>query len=84
MDDMQLDPRPEFHRVSIRASASGNLIAFSTGGQRSSRVGSLAGANGFVHVPALRKTPGVGHGDWQVLRRGEMATAVLIGEIAPE
>ncbi|KAF8760229.1 Gamma-glutamyltranspeptidase [Rhizoctonia solani] len=46
------DPRPEFHRVHVRVTASG-LKAFSTGGQRSSRVASLAGANGLVALPAL-------------------------------
>ncbi|QRW15852.1 gamma-glutamyltranspeptidase [Rhizoctonia solani] len=51
-ESLPLDPRPEFHRVHVRVTASG-LKAFSTGGQRSSRVASLAGANGLVALPAL-------------------------------
>ena len=49
---MQLDPRVEYHRVIVRAEEDG-LKAYSTGGQRSSRVASLAGANGLVQLPAL-------------------------------
>ncbi|KAJ6560153.1 MoaB/Mog domain-containing protein [Mycena capillaripes] len=47
---MNLDPRTEFHRVIIRADAEG-LQAISTGGQRSSRVASLSGANGLIVLP---------------------------------
>ncbi|KXN89508.1 Gephyrin [Leucoagaricus sp. SymC.cos] len=47
---MPLDPRTEFHRVVLRAEKDG-LNAYSTGGQRSSRVASLSGANGFVVLP---------------------------------
>lgn len=79
MDDMPLDPRPEFHRVHIRASRTG-LKAYSTGGQRSSRVASLAGANGLVALPAR---PRDGEGKQQ-LSKGESATAVVIGDIQPE
>lgn len=79
MDDMPLDPRPEFHRVHIRASSTG-LKAYSTGGQRSSRVASLAGANGLVALPARPKN---GEGN-QKLTKGEIATVVVIGEIQPE
>lgn len=67
--------------MSIHATTPGNLVAYSTGGQRSSRVASLAGANGFVHVPALIKTSEASRGERQMLRKGETATAVLIGEI---
>ncbi|THH18195.1 hypothetical protein EW146_g2730 [Bondarzewia mesenterica] len=49
-DAMKLDTRVEFHRITIRAGADG-LRAFSTGGQRSSRVASLSGANGLVILP---------------------------------
>lgn len=79
MDDMPLDPRPEFHRVHIQASSNG-LRAYSTGGQRSSRVASLAGANGLIALPAKAKD---GEGE-QKLFKGEMAVAVLIGEIQPD
>ncbi|KAK0461635.1 uncharacterized protein EV420DRAFT_1639932 [Desarmillaria tabescens] len=71
---MTLDPRTEFHRVVIRAGETG-LKAFSTGGQRSSRVASMSGANGLVVLPQ-RKSDGP-----QRLEAGEIADAVLIGEL---
>lgn len=72
-DDMPLDPRPEFHRVVVKCTSSG-LEAFSTGGQRSSRVASLAGANAFVALPSktAEKTK---------LSKGSYAEAVLVGEL---
>ncbi|KAJ7639494.1 MoaB/Mog domain-containing protein [Roridomyces roridus] len=70
---MTLDPRTEFHRVIIRADSEG-LRAFSTGGQRSSRVASLSGANGFVVLPM--KTP-----ERSRLEVGTSVSAVLIGAI---
>ncbi|KIO31080.1 hypothetical protein M407DRAFT_14199 [Tulasnella calospora MUT 4182] len=72
-DDMPLDPRPEFHRAIVKCTPSG-LEAFSTGGQRSSRVASLAGANAFVALPSktAEKTK---------LSKGTHADAVLIGEL---
>ncbi|KAF7312082.1 Molybdopterin molybdenumtransferase [Mycena indigotica] len=71
---MTLDFRTEFHRVVIRAKADGSLTAESTGGQRSSRVASLAGANGFVILPM--RTEGK-----SVLDVGQRAEALVIGEI---
>ncbi|KAI0340818.1 molybdenum cofactor biosynthesis protein [Trametopsis cervina] len=71
---MPLDPRVEFHRVTIRASGDG-LRAYSTGGQRSSRVASLAGANGLVVLPALKE------GGPRALEKGEWAEAIVIGEL---
>jgi gephyrin len=68
-----LDSRTEFHRVAIRADAEG-LRAFSTGGQRSSRVASLSGANGFLVLPM--RTPERGR-----LEEGTVVPAVLIGDI---
>ncbi|KAJ7639510.1 MoeA, N-terminal and linker domain-containing protein [Roridomyces roridus] len=70
---MALDPRTEFHRVIIRADSEG-LRAFSTGGQRSSRVASLSGANGFVVLPM--KTS-----ERSRLDAGTSVSAVLIGAI---
>lgn len=68
-----LDPRPEYHRVQIRPTPSG-LMAFSTGGQRSSRTVSLAGANGLLELPASK--------DGDVERKeGEVVQCVLIGEL---
>jgi len=76
-ENMRLDPHAEFHRVHIRTSQKG-LTASSTGGQRSSRVASLAGANGFVALPPLTE------GGPEKLAKGEMADAVIIGEIEGE
>ena len=71
---MKLDPRAEFHRVIIRETPEG-LKAFSTGGQMSSRVASLAGANGLVALPPKE------NGMPEELREGDTADAVVIGEI---
>ncbi|TFK62716.1 molybdenum cofactor biosynthesis protein [Pluteus cervinus] len=71
---MNLDPRNEFHRVVIRSS-DGKLKAFSTGGQRSSRVASLNGANGFVLLP-MKVDGGPAR-----LEAGSVVDAVVIGEL---
>lgn len=71
---MRLDPRPEYHRVIIKASPAG-FIAHSTGGQRSSRVASLSGANGLVTLPARGKD---GPDKLQI---GDVVEAVVIGEL---
>ena len=71
---MALDPRTEFHRVIIRAGPDG-LKAFSTGGQRSSRMASLSGANGLVILPAKTvNTP-------PRFEVGTKVDAVVIGEL---
>ncbi|KAF8607848.1 hypothetical protein BDV93DRAFT_519847 [Ceratobasidium sp. AG-I] len=73
-ESLPLDLRPEFHRVHIRITSSG-LKAFSTGGQRSSRVASLAGANGLVCLPGLVE------GGPNALEKGEVAKVVVIGDL---
>ncbi|KAG6854460.1 hypothetical protein C0991_006539 [Blastosporella zonata] len=73
--EMYLDPRTEFHRVVISQGASG-LIASSTGGQRSSRVASLSGANGLAILPPkteLKPTK---------VEAGSEVDAIVIGEIS--
>ncbi|GAA5915002.1 hypothetical protein JCM8208_005026 [Rhodotorula glutinis] len=73
-----LDPRPEYHRVLVRPSrATGTLQAFSTGGQRSSRTVSLAGANGLLELPAASEADG------REKREGETVQCVLAGEMGP-
>ncbi|KAG8860526.1 hypothetical protein FRB96_003780 [Tulasnella sp. 330] len=72
-EELPLDPRNEFHRVFIRCTSDG-LTVFSTGGQRSSRVASLAGANGLVVLP--KKEEGR-----TSLEKGTYADAVVIGEL---
>lgn len=74
---MRLDPRPEYHRVIIKASPTG-LKAYSTGGQRSSRVASLSGANGFVALPAKQ-----GDGP-DSLKAGDIVEAMIVGELQME
>lgn len=50
--DFKLDPgRPEYHRTIVTVKQDGSLSATSTGGQRSSRVGSLKGANALLCMP---------------------------------
>lgn len=91
---MPLDPRVEFHRAIIKSSiqqiegGTGSMVlkAYSTGGQRSSRVASLCEANGLVILPSL-----ISGDDHQgsnskrtALNSGEFAQAILIGEIEME
>src|SRR4051812_32541316 len=97
---MSLDPRTEFHRVVIKSVLTPSstthsetdqnqsqmvLKAFSTGGQRSSRVASLAKANGLVILPQLEPLVSderESHGKRKTgLEVGEFAQAIMIGEI---
>lgn len=71
---MSLDARTEFHRVILRAGKDG-IEAFSTGGQRSSRVASLSGANGLVVLPQRNSNSP------SRLEAGDRVQAVVIGEI---
>ncbi|KIH89357.1 gephyrin [Sporothrix brasiliensis 5110] len=51
--DFALDKeRPEYHRAVVSVGADGVLKATSTGGQRSSKVGSMRGANALLCMPA--------------------------------
>ena len=63
------EKREEYHRVMIDVDTSGVLKARSTGGQRSSKVGSLRGANALIRLPS-----GGGR-----LRKGERVAALLMG-----
>jgi molybdopterin molybdotransferase len=63
--------RPEYQRAVVRWQH-GQLVAFSTGNQGSSRMLSLRGANALVHVPA-------GGGTFQP---GQQLEALLIGNLA--
>lgn len=74
--DVALDPRPEFHRVVVRVSPlDGRLLATSTGGQRSSRVGSLR-CNAFLCLPAKM-------GDEETLCAGTLVDAIPVDTIGP-
>lgn len=70
--DIKLDPRPEYQRAYIHQVGDA-LVADSTGFQRSSRVGSLAGANGLLVLPS-RKEANSG-----VLPKGSKVQAMIIG-----
>ncbi|EIW76267.1 molybdenum cofactor biosynthesis protein [Coniophora puteana RWD-64-598 SS2] len=78
LDPMRLDPRVEFHRVTISVTRNGEFLARSTGGQRSSRMASLSRANGLVVLP--QKTE---NGPTE-LAKGETADAIILGELQTE
>lgn len=50
--EFSTDPRAEYHRVVVTAGRDGHLVATSTGGQRSSKVGSLRSANALLCLPS--------------------------------
>ncbi|KAI0751084.1 molybdenum cofactor biosynthesis protein [Daedaleopsis nitida] len=76
-ETLRLDPRPEYHRAIIRATPDG-FKAYSTGGQRSSRVASLKGANGLIALPPrAEKGP-------SRLEIGDYIEAIVIGELQME
>ncbi|EIN11072.1 molybdenum cofactor biosynthesis protein [Punctularia strigosozonata HHB-11173 SS5] len=72
---VSLDPRPEFQRVIVSAGSEG-LKARNTGGQRSSRAASMAGANALVALPAKAERTRI--------EAGEMVDAIIVGEIEME
>ena len=61
--------RVEYHRVRLQASEDGRLQASSTGGQRSSRVGSLQAAQALLCLPAKDGS----------IPKGELVDALLMG-----
>lgn len=72
--DVKLDPRPEYQRAKVFQVKRGEyyeLLAETTGMQRSSRVGSFEGANALLCLPS-------GKG---VLSGGEVVDAILIGPL---
>lgn len=70
--DMQLDrARTEYQRVVVVAKSDGRLYVSSTGGQRSSRIGSFKGANALIILP-----PGEG-----TAKKGEVVDALLMGKL---
>ncbi|KAK6583913.1 hypothetical protein PZA11_003643 [Diplocarpon coronariae] len=70
--EFQLDPqRSEYHRAIATVEKDGLIHASSTGGQRSSRVGSLKSANTLLHLPAGKK----------ILSKGTKVEALLIGKL---
>ncbi|KAL9546030.1 hypothetical protein MBANPS3_006865 [Mucor bainieri] len=71
---IQLDPRPEFHRVQVSIGAQGNMIAVSTGQQQSSRMLSMVEANGLLQLPV--RTP-----ELTQLAKGTTVPCILIGTL---
>ncbi|KAM7217070.1 hypothetical protein V8F06_007585 [Rhypophila decipiens] len=70
--DISLDrARPEYHRAIVVVTTDGTLSATSTGGQRSSRVGSMKGANALLCLPSGPEP----------LRKGSKVEALLMGDI---
>ncbi|KAK0745097.1 MoaB/Mog domain-containing protein [Apiosordaria backusii] len=70
--DFPLDrSRPEYHRAIATVGRDGTLVATSTGGQRSSKVGSLKGANALLCMPSGPEP----------LKKGERVEALLMGDL---
>ncbi|ODV86070.1 hypothetical protein CANARDRAFT_7431 [[Candida] arabinofermentans NRRL YB-2248] len=67
--------RPEYQRVYVYQTGHMELIAESTGFQRSSRIGSFKGANGFLCLPSAEE-----HGS-KTASAGSIMKALLIGPI---
>jgi gephyrin len=73
--DFVLDNRKaEFHRAIVVAGKDGILYASSTGGQRSSRVGSLKSSNALLCLPR----------DTRSLPKGSKVEALLMGKIGSQ
>lgn len=70
--DFVLDrSRPEYHRAIVTVDKDGTLSAASTGGQRSSRVGSMKGANALLRMPS----------GTEPMRKGSKVEALLMGDV---
>ncbi|KUJ16355.1 uncharacterized protein LY89DRAFT_707647 [Mollisia scopiformis] len=73
--EFRLDPqRAEYHRAIVTLGRDGVIHASSTGGQRSSRVGSLKSANALICLPAGKET----------LSKGSKIEALLMGKLKSE
>jgi gephyrin len=71
-EDIRMDRgRPEYHRALLVTKEDGMLYASSTGGQRSSRIGSFKGANALLCMPQ-------GEG---ILKKGAKVDALLMGQL---
>jgi len=73
--EVKLDSkRAEYHRALVTVKADGVLHAMSTGGQRSSRIGSFKGANALLCLPVREGK----------LEKGEKVDALIMGKIVSE
>lgn len=66
--------RSEYHRVLVSVKADGRLAATSTGGQRSSRIGSFKGANGLLCLPTTQLE----------VKKGATCDVLIMGKILSE
>ncbi|KAF2838765.1 gephyrin [Patellaria atrata CBS 101060] len=70
--DVRLDPqRAEYQRAVVMAKGDGLLYAVTTGGQRSSRIGSFKSANALLCLPAREGN----------LKKGERVEALVMGKL---
>ena len=78
---MRLNPRPEYVRAVVRWDGEkGGMIAETTGGQRSSRVGSMLSANALLCMPALvSEEPG--NKSTGTVPMGNKVDALLMGHV---
>jgi gephyrin len=73
--DFRPDPqRDDYHRAIVTLGKDGLIYASSTGGQRSSRVGSLKSANALLRLPAGKET----------LSKGSKVEALLMGKLGSD
>jgi len=68
------EKREEYHRAVVIAKGEDGLWAVSTGGQRSSRIGSFKGANALVRLPS-------GGG---MLEKGTLVDAMMMGQLVAD
>ena len=71
-EDVRCDAkREEYQRAAVKVGGDGRLRGITTGGQRSSRIGSLKAANALLCLPASGGT----------IRKGESVEALLMGMV---
>ena len=71
---IKLDSRPEYHRARVKLVLGKEYWAESTGNQRSSKVGSVKGANALLCLPSSKDGP-------SEVASGKTVKALLIGQI---
>ena len=81
-EDVRRDPRREYVRGVVRWSESvggeGGLVAKTTGGQRSSRVGSAVGGNALLEIQGLGEQEAQGG---EVVKAGQRVWALMAGMV---
>jgi len=75
-EDLKLDPRPEYHRCVLKWSPGADMpTATSTGNQISSRLLSMANANGLILLPSADEA------DAKVKAKGSIVNTMIIGQL---